>query len=206
MNCAEVKKWRIILGEEERETILQALGKMLFTASFLQSALYSSAPQWGAGRASALQDSYREGEPLLGKCLASCCSTEMGFYPDGSSPGRRSVSLAGGRRTASAPREGEVSPAPGSAQLQAPSADAQSHYSPPAEGVRPVRPSMANSSLQGSREPLFCGWQEPRGLSTGITGDLALKYLHLPSKLQAFPRSPHPQLGRKGSTLPNVQR
>lgn len=39
MNCAEVKKWRIILGEEERETILQALGKMLFTAAFLQSAL-----------------------------------------------------------------------------------------------------------------------------------------------------------------------
>lgn len=57
---------------------------------------------------------------------------------------------------------------------------------------------MANSSLQGSREPLFCVWQEPRGLSTGITGDLALKYLHLPSKLQAFPRPPPPPAGQEG--------
>lgn len=56
---------------------------------------------------------------------------------------------------------------------------------------------MANSSLQGSREPLFCGWQEPRGLSTGITGDLALKYLHLPSKLQAFPHPPPSWAGRE---------
>lgn len=43
----EVKKWKTILGEEERETILQALRKMLFTATFLQYALYPCAPQRG---------------------------------------------------------------------------------------------------------------------------------------------------------------
>lgn len=113
MNCAEVKKWRIILGEEERETILQALGKMLFTAAFLQSALYPSAPQWGAGRASALQDSYREGEPLLGKCLASCCSTEMGFT-------RMGAALAGG--ACLWPEAGEPPLPPGRARCPQPQA------------------------------------------------------------------------------------
>lgn len=35
------------------------------------------------------------------------------------------------------PREGEVSPDPGSAQPQAPSADVQSHYSPPPTATLP---------------------------------------------------------------------
>lgn len=126
-----------------------------YSAGSEEDALYPSAPQQGAGRASALQDSYREGEPLLEKCLTSCCSTEMGFTQKG-------AALAGGACPWPAagepplpPGNGEVSPAPGSAQLQAPSADAQSHYSPPADWARPVQPSMASSSLQGSRESLF---------------------------------------------------
>lgn len=84
------------------------------------------------------------------------------------------------------PREGEVSPAPGSAQPQAPSADVQSHYSPPPKQHGPGQPSMAQyNQLQPLRKPgaSFLSPKEPGGTKRAKHWDrrgLGLECPHLP--------------------------